>query len=97
MKVSEEEILKEFDGYKPPRWMIEIIQSICEKNSEKVAVKFADYILDKKDPGYIVSSYIIRVDGNRYEIGIWRTARVGSCESFTSHELFEIFKNIKHE
>lgn len=41
LKLIKEEILKEFEDYSPPNWMVETIQRISKKYGEKIIDKCA--------------------------------------------------------
>lgn len=70
-----------------------------KKKSKKAAIEFANWILNKNDPGFCITSTIKRkekdkslVDG-RKEVNRWGYTRLGYGKTYTTKQLFKMFKN----
>lgn len=69
------------------------------KANKKEAIKFANWILNKNDPGFNITTKIERGGENqslkdgRKEIPVWGHARLGYGKTYTTKQLFKMFKN----
>jgi hypothetical protein len=72
-------------------------------NEKELAIEFADWILNKNDPGFNITTMIERSTENcslkdgRREIPVWGHTRIGYGKTFTSKELFEQFVKERNE